>query len=91
MSIYTHPNCVFFEVASVIVDAIWMFEFSQESDFFENILPFFKRLFATIGHLFNGDHFGCDIVSSIIYSSETAVANFTEIIKKFVGVFTFKQ
>ena len=45
---------MFFEVASVVIDAIRMFEFTKETYFFEYVLPFLQGLFATIWHLFDG-------------------------------------
>ena len=39
---------MFFEVASVVIDAIRMFEFTKETYFFEYVLPFLQGLFATI-------------------------------------------
>ena len=35
---------MFFEVASVVIDAIRMFEFAEETYFFEYILPFLQGL-----------------------------------------------
>lgn len=82
---------MFFEVASVIIDAIWMFEFAKEANFFEDVLPLFQRLLAAIGHLFDGHDLHGDIISCIINGTETSMANFPQIVKQFLRIFTLKK
>ena len=82
---------MFFEVASVVVDAIRVLEFPQESDFFEDVLPFFQGLFTSIRHFLDGNHLICNVVSSIINGAETSVTDFAKVVKQPFGVLAFKE
>ena len=75
----------------MVIDAIWMFEFSQETNLLEDVLPLFQGLFATIRHLFDGHHLVGDVVASIIHSSEAAMTNLSEVVKQLFGILAFKE
>ena len=81
-----YPNSVFFEVASVVIDAIRMFEFTKETYFFEYVLPFLQGLFTAIGHLFDGHDLVGDVIACIVNGSEAAMPNFTEIVEQLFGI-----
>ena len=75
----------------MVIDAIRMFEFAKEANFFEYVLPFFQRLFSTIRHLFDGHDLVGDVIACIIYRSEAAMANFTEVVKQLFRIFGLEE
>ena len=75
----------------MVIDAIWMFEFSKETNLLEDVLPLFQGLFATIRHLFDSHDLVGDVIACIIYRSEAAMANFTEVVKQLLRIFGLEQ
>ena len=82
---------MFFEVASVVIDAIRMFEFTKETYFFEYVLPFLQGLFTAIGHLFDGHDLTGDVIACIVNGPKAAMPNFAEIVKQLIRVLRFKK
>ncbi len=52
-----------FEVTAIVGDAVRMLQPNEEANLFEYVLPLVEGLLAPVGHLFDGHHFGRDIVS----------------------------
>lgn len=81
---------MFLEVASLVIDAIWVFKSSKEADLFENVLPFLQRLLAPVGHLLDGHHLACDVVAGVVNRAEAAMADLTKVIEELVGIFALE-
>lgn len=77
--------------AAFIFNCIGVVQLSQESNFFQDILPFLQTLLSKVGHLFYGNNFLRDQASCVVYSSETSMSNLTQILKSLLRIIFVKK
>ena len=90
MVLITYPCRMFPKVTSFILYRIWMAQLTEESNFFEDILPLLVALLPHVGHFLNSHNFLSESMASVVDSAEASMANLTEIFKNAVRIVMIK-
>ena len=67
---------MFSEVASFILDSVWVSQLAEKANFLENVLPLFQTLFPHVGHFLDSDNLLGENMTGIVYSTKATMTNF---------------
>lgn len=87
----TYPCRVISKEATLIFNCIGVVQLSQESDFFQDILPLLQTLLPKVGHLFDGNNFLGNQATCIVHGSKTSMSNLTQILKSLLRIIFVKK
>ena len=66
----TYPYSMFFEIASLVANAVGVLEPPEEPYLLEDVLPLLQALLPPVGHLLDGHHLSRDIVPGVVDGAE---------------------